>query len=65
MALGTESQVIRTTSPQEDKSPAQTPILLLSCIDDLYMPLGIVVHVGPSLFGSRQQPSKDAAQVSY
>ena len=31
VALGTESWVIRTSSPQEDESPAQTPILLESC----------------------------------
>ena len=30
-ALGTESQVIRTLSLQEDESPAKTPILLESC----------------------------------
>ena len=43
-ALGTESHVIRTSSPQKDE-----PVLLESCqLCHVLMPLGIMVYAGPS-----------------
>ena len=51
VVLGTQSQVIRTSSPQEDESPAQTPQSCRLCrVLMTYMPLGIMVYAGPSLF---------------